>query len=82
MSEQENPVPLILETAQMAVNTIVNPSLVVIAEDLILVHTLVRQVQMALKGKHPTLFSIFNTLMYSYPVADCTSDNQKSVNSS
>ena len=60
MSEEQ--LPPVVEAAQAIAQTIANPSIPVLAEDLLLAHKLVNEVKEKLAGKHPSLSVIFNTL--------------------
>ena len=52
----------VVEAAGAVAATIANPSIPVIAEDLILVHKLVTEVKSQLAGKHPSVLDIFKVL--------------------
>ena len=52
----------ILEAAGAVAATIANPSIPVLAEDLLLVHSIVSQVKAQLAGKHPGVLEIFKVL--------------------
>ena len=52
----------IIEAVEAVAATIANPSLPVLAEDLVMVHSLVSEVKARLAGKHPSLNSIFRAL--------------------
>lgn len=52
----------IVEAAEAVTETIANPSIPVVAEDLLLVHNLVTQVKEKLQGQHPSLTLIFKAL--------------------
>ena len=59
---QANPLPIV-EVAQAVAQTVANPSLPVLVEDLILIHNLVTNVRSQLAGKHPSVLNIFNALL-------------------
>lgn len=50
------------QVAQAVAETIANPSIPVLAEDLLLAHQLAAEVKAKLAGKHPSLGMIFNML--------------------
>jgi hypothetical protein len=52
----------IIQAAEAVAATIANPSLPVLAEDLVMVHSLVNEVKTRLDGKHPSLSAIFHAL--------------------
>lgn len=52
----------IVQAAEAVAETVANPSLPVVVEDLVLVHGLVNEVKAKLAGKHLSLGLIFQTL--------------------
>lgn len=52
----------IVEAAAAVEATIVNPSIPVLAGDLLLAHKLVSEVKQQLAGKHPTITALFRAL--------------------
>lgn len=52
----------VVEAVEAVAQTIATPTLSVLAEDLLLVHSLVSDVKAKLMGKSPTLSAVFNTL--------------------
>lgn len=60
MTEQAVPA---VEIAQAAVETIASPTVPVIAEDLILAHTLASEIKAKFAGKHRSIKDIFQWLL-------------------
>ncbi len=52
----------VVEVAEAVAETLVNPSIPILAEDLLLAHKLVGEVKDKLAGKHPGLFDVFKLL--------------------
>lgn len=65
MADTGNEAAPIVEVAEAVANTVVNPSVGVIAEDLMLVHSLVSDVKAKLAGKPISLINIFWSLFHS-----------------
>lgn len=55
----------VVEAATALAETIANPSIPVLAEDLLLVHKIVSEVKAQLAGKHPSLNLIFQALFFA-----------------
>lgn len=62
MTDQAPEIAPIVQAAQAVAETIANPSIPVLAEDLLLAHQLANEVKAKLAGKHPSLALIFQTL--------------------
>ena len=61
MTDAVSEVPVI-EAAAAVAATIVNPSIPVLAEDLLLAHKIASEVKTAFAGKHPGVLDIFKLL--------------------
>ena len=57
----QTPVPII-EAAEAVAATIANPTIPIIAEDLLLAHDLANFVKTQLVGKHPGVYDVFRLL--------------------
>ncbi len=53
----------IVEAVQVVANTVINPTVPVLAEDLLLVHQIASEIKAKLAGKHPTLVNILWSLI-------------------